>query len=63
MANQEIVETSMGKFSSVKRLRGELDRVLQDSEGSDIMLKNPVTVNLIQQGDQFLFVRLTVQEQ
>lgn len=54
----EAVTVNYGTFTTVKKLRDELDRVLRDNSNQDVPLKPPMSETVTQRGPQFVSVTL-----
>jgi hypothetical protein len=54
----EAVAVNYGTFTTVKKLRNELHRMLDDNNGNDISLEPPISATGTQQGSRFISVKL-----
>lgn len=54
----EAVSVNYGTFTTVKKLRDELDRVLRDNRNQDVPLKPPIRETVTQQGSRSVSVTL-----
>lgn len=54
----QAVSVNYGTFTTVRKLRDELDRVLKDNHNQDVPLKPPINETITQQGPRFVSVTL-----
>lgn len=52
----QAVSVNYGTFTTIRKLRDELDRVLKDNHGQDVPLKPPINETVTQQGPRFVSV-------
>ena len=54
----EAISVNYGTFTTVKRLRDELNRVLNDNHHKDIPLEPPINATETQHGSRFVSITL-----